>query len=259
MNARILKQKFIAKDVFLTTLQVESKFRRPEAGSFVMIKVNNLSDPYLRRPFSIASYSEDNSTIEILVKIVGKTSELLGNCEVGAEIDVVGPFGKRFFEKPTFNFQSLWLVAGGTGVAPFLTFVEQNLDIIPKMELFIGAKDQKSLFLYERFKSLGIKVSAATEDASSHYEGMVTDLIANRLLDKSNIPELIYGCGPLPMMKALSKLSDNYNIPLYLSLENMMGCGFGVCLGCVQKAQGEESYHTVCVDGPVFNIERILI
>jgi dihydroorotate dehydrogenase electron transfer subunit len=224
-------------------------------GSFVMIRCADSLDPYLRRPMSVADFAPDGSRLGFLIQNVGKGTTLLEALRPGDSVDIIGPFGRGVFETPPPGTR-LWLVAGGTGLAPFLGFVE-NADLTGvEATLFIGARSEESLFFRHRFAA-AVKLVTATEDGSHGYQGFVTRPM--EAMAEEGAPDLIYTCGPTPMMRAVAGLASGWGCGCRVSLENRMACGFGACLGCVQKAAGKDEYHTVCKRGPVFDSREIAL
>ena len=248
---------------------------RAKSGQFVMVRVNQLLDPLLRRPFGIHglyrekdSFRQKNhpSCIEILYRIAGKGTRVLSERKRGEEIDLLGPLGNGFCLEQ--NSETAILVAGGIGVAPLFslaqTLKEAEGSHARQIEtiVLIGGKTGKDILCLKEFKKLGAKVEVSTNDGSLGAKGVVTNLLSGFLENftpsESHSVQL-FGCGPLPMLKALSKIALLQDIPCQVSLESRMACGVGACLGCsvptVRDKRGgsEPLYQRVCKEGPVFN------
>lgn len=225
-------------------------------GQFVMIRVANMLDPFLRRPMSVADFEPDGSRIGLVIKEVGRGTSLLSAMPPWTKIDVVGPFGTGFTIPE--GVKKAWMVAGGTGVAPFLGLTENIKRDDLDYTMFMGAKTVDQLFYVSRLRDARVNVITATEDGSEGVKGFVTSaLIAE--LEKGARPDVILTCGPSMMMRAVAAIAEDAGIACHASLESYMACGFGACLGCVVKKRGTEQYVTVCRTGPVFNALEIEI
>jgi dihydroorotate dehydrogenase electron transfer subunit len=221
-----------------------------------MIRVANLLDPFLRRPMSVADFAPDGSRIGLVIKEVGRGTNLLSLLPPLTKIDVIGPFGTGFTIPE--GAQKVWMVAGGTGVAPFLGLTENRKRGDLDYTMFMGAKTAGQLFYATRFREAGVDVITATEDGSDGVRGLVTTALTAELA-KGARPDIIFTCGPSPMMRAVAGIAEDAGIVCHASLESFMACGFGACLGCVVKKRGAEQYVTVCRAGPVFNTRDIEI
>ncbi len=248
---------------------------RAKPGQFVMVRVNQLLDPLLRRPFGIHGlYQEKDSCrggnhpscIEILYRIAGKGTRVLSERKRGEEIDLLGPLGTGFCFGE--NLETAVLVAGGIGIAPLFSLaqtlkkIEDNHTKQIEIIVLIGGGTGKDILCLEEFKKLGAKIEVSTNDGSLGAKGVVTNLLSD-FLGNFN-PSVshrvqLFGCGPLPMLKALSELALSKNLPCQVSLESRMACGVGACLGCAvptvcdKKGGSEAPYQRVCKEGPVFD------
>lgn len=258
---KILKCKLIDK-IWLTPTIVRHRINNiyiahnSHPGQFINIKVTNNFVPLLRRPFSIHRVNREEEWFDILFQVVGKGTELLANFEVGVELNVLGPLGNSFVIPKYCNHAIL--IAGGLGIAPLL-FLAQELTYqsIP-VTLYWGNKTKKHFCSLENFDRPGISYFLATEDGSHGFAGKVTDLFVtnHKVIQKSH--SIIYACGPNPMIQKVKEIANQFELPCQVSLETMMACGFGVCLGCVVKSTSlSDLYKYVCKDGPVFNTSEI--
>ena len=225
-------------------------------GQFVMIRVSNLLDPFLRRPMSVADFAPDGSRIGLVIKEVGRGTSLLSALPPWTKIDVVGPFGTGFTIPE--GAKKVWIVAGGTGVAPFLGLTENTKRGDLDYTMFVGARTASQLFYVPRLRDGGVNVITATEDGSDGFKGFVASALADEL-SKGARPDVILTCGPAPMMRAVAGIAEDAGIVCHASLESYMACGFGACLGCVVKKRESEQYVTVCRTGPVFDTRDIEI
>ncbi len=240
--------------------------RKAAPGKFVMLgNDNELSDPLLKRPFGISNWGND--WFEVVIKIIGKGTAQLARLRRGAAVSVNGPLGTGY-PPPTCatcdnDNETLILVAGGIGIASIascLLPVAVNRYLKKPTVLLFGAAVENELVLLDEIKqsTAGLRIETITDDGSSGRRGFVTDLLKNEL---ENSTALTFACGPEPMLKSVQQVLRSYNAQGYLSLENRMACGFGVCLGCVQAIvgnAGKGQNAKVCTQGPVFAADEVI-
>jgi len=231
----------------------------PQPGSFVHIRpTTDGTDPLLRRAFSIFDYDELNGTIDILFKIFGRGSLLLSKVKPGVILDVLGPLGNGFIE-PTKE-TDLVLVGGGVGIPPVYLAAKDALrkgHPKEKVTFLCGFICDKESVMAERVKGLPITVRVSTDDGSLGFHGYVSQLLEQELDSNRLTSPLVCACGPEAMLKAVQSVVLRRNVPCFLSLESIMPCGVGTCLGCVVKAEGEDKYKRVCREGPVFDAREV--
>jgi len=226
--------------------------RSVRAGQFVNIKVEEATDPLLRRPFSV--YRVSGSDVEIVFNVVGKGTNALSRKGPGDVIDVLGPLGVPFVTSGD-EFDTGVLVAGGLGVAPLPMLTAALLAAGKSIITFLGARSARQL-IEGHLENLHV----ATEDGSRGFSGNVVALTRKTLADRPATRPKIFGCGPMPMLRALAELARVLGIPCEVSLEGPMGCGMGICQGCPVELAGEEKkYALMCRDGPTFDIRNIKI
>ena len=217
-----------------------SAITRP--GQFVELSIEGL---FLRRPISVCNFDEGELTL--VYKVVGKGTAEMAAMQVGRKVDVLTGLGNGF--NADAECQRALLVGGGVGVPPLYRLARELLAKGREVTVVLGFNTAAELFYEEEFKALGVNLVVATVDGSKGVKGFVTDAIR-----ESGVAfDYFYSCGPLPMLKALSQsvATDGE-----LSLEERMGCGFGICMGCsIQTASGAKR---VCKEGPVFKKEEIL-
>lgn len=261
-DVKIISNTKIAKNYYLLQLEVPREFKDAVPGQFVHIKIGNLSEPLLRRPFSIhrllplkSKSKQKRFNLNILYEIKGKGTTLLSEKQSGEYLNVIGPLGNGF---TMLDSRYSMLIGGGMGIAPLLFLAEKTRIQNPasRIQILIGAKTKTNILCEEEFKSFGCEVKIATEDGSRGFKGKVTDLIKTILQSAIyNLASVIYACGPEAMLTNLAKVCLIKKIPLQVSLEEFMGCGIGACLGCA--IQTKEGFKRVCSDGPVFKAEEI--
>ena len=212
------------------------------AGQFVEIALDGL---YLRRPISICNYEDGELTL--IYKVVGKGTDLMSQMAEGTQLDVLTGLGNGFnidheCEKPL-------LVGGGVGVPPLYRLTRDLIARGKEVTVVLGFNTESEIFYAEKFEELGAKVIIATADGSVGVKGFVTNAIAESGIEA----DYFYSCGPLPMLKALCQ---SLEIDGEVSLEERMGCGFGICMGCsIQTTKGAKR---VCKEGPVFKKEEVI-
>ena len=198
--------------------------------------------------------------IRILLKVVGRGTELLAALSAGDSIQVLGPLGKPFqVAPPAAASKRALMVAGGIGVATFPFLAMELRKNGWKPTLLFGARGGAELVRRDWFEEEGVEVRTATEDGSHGHRGLVTDLLREAIGPGSDAG-MVYACGPRPMLRAVSAMVNAAGVPCQLSLESAMGCGFGVCLGCVVKVRRGDGfdYARVCVEGPTMMATEVL-
>ena len=232
-------------------LRLTSDRMLPEmaAGQFVEVRVDGSPGTFLRRPISINYVDRERNELWLLVAMVGDGTRQMGRLQAGDRLNVLLPLGNGW--STTGKTSDSWLlIGGGVGVAPLL-FLGAELHrqgITPTF--LLGGRSGKDLLELDLFKRFG-RVCVTTEDGSDGQKGFVTD---HSVLQETF--QHIATCGPTPMMKAVARYARERDIDCEASLENMMACGLGACLCCVEKTT--EGNLGVCKDGPVFNIKRLL-
>lgn len=251
-DSHIIENKKLAKDIFkLTIRRIDEEEWR--AGNFAMIlpepKPNFFS---WRRPFSVFKATE--STLEFLIKKVGKITNILGGMSANSRISYIGPLG-NIFKLPDQSNTEIFLIAGGLGVAPLHMLSYQLNQLSLNFTLLYGAATSSELIDLSSVQSSNNSIIYATEDDSFGYKGKVTDLF-NSISNISISNYYIYICGPFAMLYSFYKNYSSKRAKIQSSVETLMACGFGVCRGCAIPSK-DGSYKMACKDGPVFDLEEI--
>lgn len=219
-------------------------------GQFVEVRVDGSDTTFLRRPISINNVDYDANELHLLVHVVGEGTARMAQLKVGDKLNCVFPLGNGF-TLPTCQDDKILLVGGGVGVAPLL-YLGRMIKAMGATPVFLlGAKTKNDLLQLEKFAEVGT-VYVTTEDGSMGETGFVT----NHTILKKEKFNRIQVCGPKPMMVAVARYAKANAVECEVSLENMMACGLGACLCCVEKTV--EGNLCVCKDGPVFKIEKLL-
>jgi dihydroorotate dehydrogenase electron transfer subunit len=198
-------------------------------GQFVNVEIKNSNEIFLRRPFSVFEVDYSANSISLIVKILGRGSKKLTEVKSGESVSIIFPLGKGF----TFpvNNESILLIGGGSGVAPMLYLAKESGLNPANVHLILGAKSAEDHINIDYYKQFG-NFYFTTEDGSLGEKGFVTQ--HSVFQHKLNTFDKIYACGPDAMMKAIAREAKKNNIFCEVSLENLMACGFGVCLCCIE-------------------------
>ena len=260
IKAKILENTKLSEDVFSMWIEVGSKAKEAHTGQFVSLYVNDGSK-LLPRPISICEIDRENGRLRLVYRVVGEGTKafakLLPNVD---SIEVVGSLGRGFPVDKTGD--SVLLFGGGIGIPPLLEAVKELKKNGKKAVVILGFRS-KDTFLVEDFRKYA-EVIIATDDGSLGCRGTVIDA-ANEIkaAEKYGITD-IFSCGPMPMLRGVKEYGESRGLPTYISLEERMACGIGVCLGCVCETK-EVDHHSnvkntrVCKDGPVFLSTEVVI
>jgi dihydroorotate dehydrogenase electron transfer subunit len=202
--------------------------------------------------------------LEFLYKVVGHGTRLMSELKPGDQVGLLAPLGHGFFEEEylprAHEANEILHVAGGIGIAALLLPAKRLAEAEFHQRLFMGGRSKADLVGVEDFRPLVRGTLLATEDGSAGYRGFVTRPLEEYLGRHTNKKYLLMVCGPWAMLRASVELAKRYGHPCLVSMENRMGCGLGVCLGCCIRVQGSghEAYQRVCTEGPVFWSDRVV-
>ncbi len=238
-------------------------YRTAQPGQFVMVKLDSGFAPLLRRPFSIHRLidpGDGGAGIELLYKMVGPTTDQMGGLRPGDTLSLLGPLGRGFTVPPEPSCAAL--VGGGIGIAP-LVFLASGLIAgghgPDSIRVFLGGRSVADLLCVDDFTGMGLRVSTTTDDGSAGEKGLVTGPL-ERALAADEI-QTVYACGPVGMLKGVAALAEKYQVACQVSIETIMACGMGACMGCAVRSQDsrEDKCRHACLDGPVFEAGQIII
>ena len=246
---RLIEKKEWERSTFLL-LQCDEPLEEIKAGQFVQVRVDDAQHTYLRRPISIHDVDYQNRTITLLVQRVGEGTNKMSDIEIGDTLNIIYPLGNGF-TIPENNEGNVILVGGGIGIAPLYYLGKMLKEKGIEPQFLLGGRSKSDLIMLEEFESVG-KVYITTNDGSLGEAGFVTQ----HSIWKEKQFDMIYTCGPKPMMMAVTKIARENNIDCEVSLENLMACGLGACLCCVENTI--EGNVCVCKEGPVMNINKLL-
>jgi dihydroorotate dehydrogenase electron transfer subunit len=286
-SVEILENVPLAKDTWRVRLHTPEMAQRIVPGQFLMMRLAGCDDPLLGRPLALydtaVAPSGEPIGIDVVYLMLGKMTSRLARMRVGEKLEIWGPLGNGFQHEPA---EHLIMVGGGIGQTPFMALAKEYLgerrygdpprDVAPanRVTLCYGARRREYLAGVEDFERLGVEVHISTDDGSAGHHGFVTELL-RQVLDTTEIAPLaghasdligglrrIVACGPVPMMKAVAGIAATAGVPCQVSLETPMACGIGICFSCVAKVRdalgGEWDYRRTCVEGPIFDAERIV-
>jgi len=249
----------VARGIFLMRLENQAISRAVHPGQFVNLRVRDEAIPLLRRPFSVCRTNRDAGTFDLLWKIYGAGTELMTRARSGDRFNVLGPLGNGF--SISSITKNAIVIAGGLGIAPMPLLIESLQEKRIRIIAQLGARRNDELWGEETFQSMGAQVSCATDDGSRGYKGFVTTLLQEEL--KNNREVEVFACGPMPMLAKVSQICLEAQVSAQLSVETMMGCGFGICMGCPMiPSEGVKEhgrYVLACLDGPVFHAGEVAL
>lgn len=240
----------VSDSVFMLELTSDNALPYAAPGQFVELYVDDSRETFLRRPVSIHDFDSSSNTVTLLIKKVGAGTRKLSELKQCDVVNTLLPLGRGFgFDR--IGMHRPLLVGGGVGIAP-LYYLGKEISKRGIAPTFLfGGKTKADLLRMDEFSRCG-EVFATTEDGSFGQNGFAT----NHSILHSEQFDMIFSCGPTPMMKSVGAYAKQNRIPCEVSLEHKMACGIGACLCCVEKTA--EGNVCVCKDGPVFNIDELL-
>jgi len=264
------------KTVILSNREISSGYYRmriltpdfgavAKPGQFVMLQAQRALPSMLRRPFGVfrtgflpadCEGQPPKEYLEILYKVVGRVTTIMSTLHEGDRVEVLGPLGRGF--DPGSGEAEKILVGGGIGLVP-LYMLARDLVKTSRVRLLMGGRSRDDIIMVTEFERLGVGTYVATEDGSLGEEGLVTQVLERKLNKFPNAE--VFACGPMGMLEAVRTICAGHNASLQVSLEALMACGVGACLGCVVKGAGHTEqtprYLCTCKEGPVFRAEQL--
>jgi len=254
-RARIIEKKSW-NNYFLFSLESPRIASQAQPGQFIMVRISSQPYPLLRRPFSI--HSKDGKSIDIFFQVSGLGTDLLSQKKADDVLDILGPLGKGFHGGAGLKGKEVVAVGGGRGIAPLYFLAQELSSHGASVKIFYGGKSLEDIPLKEKFESEGFDLYCSTDDGSFGFKGFISEYLKAEL--EKFTPSRIFSCGPEEMMRKIARFAEEKGIPAEFSLESVMGCGFGICWGCVKRIRknGEEEWVKICEEGPVFPSEEII-
>ena len=261
-DARIIENRALGNGYFVLRMGGCDSLAQSRPGQFIMLRGDWGRDPLLPRPVSLLSVAPEGRA-DLLAKSVGRGTRLLEGALPGTRVSVLGPLGNGFPD-PTPDSVDL-LVAGGVGMPPLFMQAEHaaRRGLVGRCEMIYGGRTSRDLVLLGEMRGMGLATCLATEDGSVGRRGRVTSALEARIdhhRAAANRQERlrVFACGPREMLWAVARIAEPHGIECYLSMEEQMACGIGVCLGCAIPARSRP-FRYVCSDGPVFVASDLII
>jgi dihydroorotate dehydrogenase electron transfer subunit len=245
----VVENRTINASYYVLKLKSEFAFPQIKPGQFVNILVDDSATTFLRRPISIYDVDYEQNTLDLLILIAGEGTRKLSLKKVGDKVNLLFPLGQGFtWDEST---KKVLLIGGGVGLAPLLYLGKELVKEHIQVHTLIGGRSADYIIEKERFESLG-QVSVSTDDGSLGEAGLLT---VHSIMKELGSFDKIYTCGPDPMMKAVARMAKEAQVACEVSLENLMACGIGSCLCCVEDTT--TGHRCACTEGPVFNIDEL--
>ncbi len=250
MRAKVESREELAGGIFSLWLDAEPIAETAGPGQFLSVYMDDTSH-LLPRPLSLCDIDREKGRIRLVFRVAGEGTRAFSLSEPGDELRILGPLGNGF---PLDISQKALIVGGGLGIPPMLALAKA---LSCDRDIVLGYKD--ALFLHSEFEACG-PVYTATEDGSAGIRGTVLDAICENGLEA----DVVYACGPKPMLKAVSEYAEDKGMECFVSMEERMACGIGACLSCVCDSAGVDEHTNVhrkriCRDGPVFNSREVVL
>lgn len=247
MTAKVVSQEALAADIYSMWIEAPEIAAAAKPGQFFSVYTKD-AGRLLPRPISICETDKAKERLRIVYRVAGAGTAEFSGYRAGDDIAVMGPLGNGF----PLKSKKAFLIGGGIGIPPMLE-LSKNLEC--EKQIVLGYRDE--LFLNREFEPFG-RVYVATEDGSAGTKGNVLDAIRENGLTA----DVIYACGPTPMLRALKAYAQERKIECWISLEERMACGIGACLACVCRSTDvDEHSHVhnkrICKDGPVFSAQEV--
>ena len=247
LELTVVENSFLSGRLWLLKLKAPETASQIKAGHFLMLEVSRTYDPMGRRAFAVGDVRGDE--LLIFYDVVGRGTSLMTNLNSGDTLKCFGPLGKGLF---SYEGDKHLLVGGGVGLAGLSLYGKELRDMGKEVVFVYGARSAEHLGMLDWLREEGFDYILYTDDGSAGRKGLVTDVLSDFSPDW-----VVSACGPKPMLKAMGKAVRESGHELYLSLEERMACGWGVCLGCVVK-DCNGRYRRVCYEGPVFNAREVV-
>lgn len=247
IEATVISQMTLATDIYSMLLQADEIATQAHAGQFVSVYTKDGSK-LLPRPISLCEIDQTAGTIRLVYRVVGFGTNYFSTLKAGDKVDILGPLGNGFMKEE----KKAILIGGGIGIPPMLQLAKE---LSCEKSIVLGYRDE--VFLNQEFEPYGT-VYLSSEDGVHGVKGNVIDAIKEYGVEG----DIIYACGPTPMLRGIKAYAKEYGITCQISMEEKMACGVGACLACVCKTPEIDEHSQVnnkriCKDGPVFYAEEV--
>ena len=259
MQVKLIEKSQLTKDIYHFKVKADEIVKEARPGNFIEIRITDQTEPFLRRPISIYNLDKENGILEFIFQVKGKGTEILSKREVGENIDIMGPLGFGTFKLE--GRKNISILGGGIGIFPLYELAKEAKQNNMQVNTYLGFRNKEYVVLENEFQNVSDKLTITTDDGTYKQKGFAIDFLKQDI--ENNKIDCIYACGPLPMLRAIRELAIQKNLDCQISLEERMGCGIGLCLGCaVKKAESPKDapeYYHVCKGGPVFQAKDVEI
>lgn len=248
-NCKLIRKNEIADGIFDFVIESEEIAAQTQCGQFLHINCGGKT--FLRRPISICD--AENGEVRFIFEVKGEGTAELAKREIGDNIDIMGPLGHGFEIKD--SVKNPVVIGGGIGIFPLYKLTKS----LKNANVFLGFRSKDRVVMEKEFEAVSNMTIVGTDDGSYGYDGYIASAMEQYL--GFNKCDMIYSCGPTPMLRAVKKIAEDRKIPCQLSLEQRMGCGIGACLvcSCETNNEGTDKYKKVCQNGPVFYSEEVVL
>lgn len=262
-DGQILWNRSLGESYRCMGITAETGYTQAVPGQFVMVKVDDGYAPLLRRPFSIHRLIREGGRVtglELLYKMVGPTTNQMGTLQSGDTLSLLGPLGRgyTYSAEPT----RVALAGGGIGIAPLIFLAAHMLEAgydPDRIRVYLGGRSAPDLLCVTDFEKMGLRVYTTTDDGSAGERGLVTEPLERSLAARD--VQKVYACGPVGMLRGIATLADRFQVACQVSIETIMACGMGACMGCAVKSTDalDDKCRHACLDGPVFEAGQIIL
>lgn len=243
---------FIANQTVKLDLRLDlERLSKFQPGQFIHIRVNHGTEHMLRRPISIANIDIEKQILTVIFKQFGDGTKALAQLQPGQLLDILIPCGNGY-PIDELKISKALLIGGGIGVPPLYYLAKKLVEKDVEVSTILGFQTKDDVFYHDEFNRMG-RCYVTTNDGSYGSKGFVTDVIEKETLDF----DYYFSCGPKAMLKAVQNQLNHF--PGYISLEERMGCGIGACYACIVSSADKSKYKKVCVDGPVFKANEVIL
>jgi dihydroorotate dehydrogenase electron transfer subunit len=255
-KATVIENRLLCTDHYLLVLKDDGLSKTVLPGQFINILINHRKELLLRRPFSIARANAEQSSVEVVYRVVGKGTTAMKSLPPGTIMDLLGPLG-RGFSLPEQPMECL-LIGGGVGIAPLWGLAKKLSQDRNRMIVLLGFRSSDYVYGIDVFRDYGVETLVTTDDGSYGLKGLASDHLEEILRKRI---DRAYVCGPPLMLKAVIPMLRRAHIKSEVSVEEKMGCGFGACLSCVVnvKINGAVEKQRACTEGPVFDAAEVVL
>ena len=251
---KIIDNSRISADCHKMRLEAPDIVQAAKPGQFLNVRIAAKPKPLLRRPFAVHNVDREKGILDILYKVRGQGTKLLSTAASGEALDIIGPLGNGY--NIDGDFKKAVIAGGGYGVAPLYYLARQLQRLNKELIILTGYSCSEDVLCESEFRAVGGKCQIALEASDNAKSALVTDLLKSNLKEINPADTMVFASGPKAMLKEITGICKTHKLKAQLSLDAIMACGVGVCLGC--SISTKNGYKLVCKDGPVFDAEEII-